>query len=379
VTTGTSLDDGRRWAAELLDVAEVAPRAEVRRAYLERLRDYDFQPPRSLRDALRVLEGRCVPGIDEDRLREEEARLRAEVESFAEEFFDLSVGERRLRWDALSSACRGVPPLAARLRALRAGLGVETAGFPSDESFAGLLAEQLLRAFALPPLAQAASRQAFLRQIEEPAAEAERPSWEKAARRLRADRPALASLDDEFVRHVVELRGRLARRAKLRRAGRQRREAAPAGGGQGIPWWAFALCFSVIGALVRGFTKSDQSTSPTTPIGYPKLVLPDFGRGPDRGPNLAISELCDPSKFDVEVIGTREGRTFRFTPRPGSAHAGGGPQFWGEAAMRLLGVPPAQVNRLISRAEAAKRLGDAPKTPPERVGPQPPPAEKTRP
>ena len=373
MTTGTSLDDGpagRRWAAGLLGVEEDAPRAEVRRAYLVKLREDDFQPSRSLLDALRVLEGKGVlGGIDEDRLLEEETRRRAEVESFAELFFTFPVAERRRRWDELLSGCRSVPPLAARLRVLQAGLEVDVGGLPSDEYFTIQLAEQLLHAFALLPLAQATSRQGFLRRIEEPSLEAERSSWEKAARRLRAKWPVVAALDDELVRHVAELRRRLGRRAKLSRRVRQQQAAAPAGSSQGIPWWVGAIVV-VAGALLRGLSTSNNSPSERAPSsGYTSPVAPDLDNGP------TLRELCDPSKFDVEVINpeTRVARLLRFTPRPGSTLAGpnrprandGPPLMYGEVILRLRGLTPAQIQLLASRAEKAKRPDDPPKTPPD--------------
>src|SRR5262249_25610102 len=159
--------------------------------YFRKLRESDFLPPRSLRQALRILDGTPAPAEpDRQWLFEEEGRLRAEVTSFAEEFFTLPVTQRRQRWDALLSSCQRVPPLVARLQALKAGLNVENQSLPLDKSLHGQLAEHLLQSFPLPPLTRAASRQAFLCQIEAPSAASSHKLWEQAARYLRAEWPS---------------------------------------------------------------------------------------------------------------------------------------------------------------------------------------------
>ena len=211
----------------MLGVPENAPSAEARRTYFKKVRENDFLAPRSLHHALRVLEGKKQPAeSDEEWLLEEENRLRAEIDLFAAGFFSLPASQRLERWNALLSRCKIASPLTARLQTLKAGLEVEVKSLPS---FQGRLAEQLLQSFPLPPLAQTASRQAFLRQIEDASAFADRSSWEKAARYLRAEWPALADLDRESVQHIAKLRSRLKRKKTMHQRGQRQRASGRRG------------------------------------------------------------------------------------------------------------------------------------------------------
>jgi hypothetical protein len=292
MTTGTNPDVSparRRWAAAVLGVSEDASRTEARRAYLRKLPDSDFLPPRCCQEALRVLAGRpAAAESDEEWLVEEESRLGAEVASFAAEFFNLPVPQRRQRWEALLSGCRDVPPLVARLQALKAGLEVENRVLPADPPLLGRLAGHLLEAFPLPPLARAASRQEFLRWLEGMPAESHKQS-EMAACYLRAEWPALAALDDELVRHVAELSSRLDRREKLHskklrevgqtvfasshldrpekphsRSQQQRQEAAPSGS-SGFPWKAIPIVVVMLAGLIRCVPSLNNSPLPRGP------------------------------------------------------------------------------------------------------------------
>lgn len=67
-------------------------------------------------------------------------------------------------------------------------------------------------------MAQAVSRQAFLRQIEESSTVQDQRSWERSARFLQAEWPVLAALDQELVQDIAKLRSRLKRRSKMHRA-----------------------------------------------------------------------------------------------------------------------------------------------------------------
>ena len=231
MTTGTSRDDRRR-AAELLDVAEDAPREEVRRAYLERLRDHDFQPPRSLRHALRVLEGRGRSG---DRRGSGLRRGGAPARRGRIVWRGVLRTPSRRAPPALGRAVLRVPGRAAargpaagapggagcRDRRPPAGRGVLRPASPSRCSATS-------RCRRLPrPLP--ARRSSFASRSRPP-----RPSARPGRRppdASRADWPAVAALDEEFVRHVAELRRRLGRRA-----GRPRREVASAVEGESDSW-----------------------------------------------------------------------------------------------------------------------------------------------
>jgi hypothetical protein len=387
MTTGINPDVSpvaRRWAAELLGVPENAPGEEFRRAYFRKLRESNFQALRSLQHALCLLDGKETPGeLDEEWLSEEEGRLRVEIEAFAGKFFAFPAAQRRQRWEALFSQCETAAPLAARLQSLKAGLGIE---IKSLSSFQGRLAEQLLESFPLLAVAQAASRQNFLRQIEEPSAAADRPAWEKAARYLRAEWPALAALDRELVQHVGKLRSRLNQRNELhQRSRRTPRPAVPTAGRRKSPWWVLFIAVSLGSGIIRALTSSNHSAPPvpsySVPQGDPGL-LPGFQSKPivtdpksgavslQPAPHHqpTIPELLDPAKFDVELTG--DGVILRFTPRPSSTASGSKssqathnqPLVYGKAYLTLMGVSSEQMKVLLSRA--AKRPNDAAKPPP---------------
>jgi hypothetical protein len=392
MTTGTNPDVSparRRWAAAVLGVSEDASRTEARRAYLRKLPDSDFLPPRCCQEALRVLAGRpAAAESDEEWLVEEESRLGAEVASFAAEFFNLPVPQRRQRWEALLSGCRDVPPLVARLQALKAGLEVENRVLPADPPLLGRLAGHLLEAFPLPPLARAASRQEFLRWLEGSPAESHK-LWEKAVRYLRAEWSALAALDDELVRHVAELRSRRNRRRKLHCRSQQQLLETATPGSNRTPWKAItivALIVVIVPALLSALQVLDNSPSPPAPS--PGYSRPREDVGPKDLENLRLRivtdpktgqtsihsvppplhELFDPSKYDVEIINPEVGgRVLRCTPRLGSATTGpaGQPVLVGEATLRLLGASREQIDALCSRAVAPKPRDGTPNSPAE--------------
>jgi hypothetical protein len=432
MTTGTNPDVRaavRRWAAGLLGVQESATSVEARRAYFRKVRECDFQPPRSLHHALRVLDGKPVPAkLAEEWLLEEEGQLRADVESFAVEFFTLPVAQRRQHWDALFSRCQSVSPLRARLQALKAGVEVEIQSLPLGQSFHGQLAKQLLQSFPLPSLAQATSRQAFLRKIEEPSAAVHRKPWEKAAHYVLAEWPALAALDQELVQHIAKLRRRLKRQSKMHARSQRARRTASAASGKSKPWWLlFWIALGALSGILRGMMESNNSSSwrppapsysaphdarsfPTLEQLKTRIALNDRVRArialEDRVIRMAtdprngaksvqnlfdlppIHELIDPSKFDVEIINARGPRVLQFTPRPGWTTGNGAqsnngqPVLVGEASLSVMGVSEEQMSALLARAAGGKRTDSAPKAVPEGVSPKPlrsAPSDKTHP
>ena len=354
--------------------------------------------------ALRVLEGQPkLAEHDEEWLSEKENRLRAEVESFAEEFFTLPSPQRRERWETLFSRCSDLSPLAARLQALKAGLEVEIQNPPQNPSLYGRLAGQLLQSFPLQPMAQAVSRQAFLRQIEESSTVQDQRSWERSARFLQAEWPVLAALDQELVQDIAKLRSRLKRRSKMHQRSQRQRQATSAGSRKGSPWWLLVFLPGLLTAVMRGLPTSNNSTSPRMPsFNY---NAPNDGKGlqgyegfrgqivtdPETGAKSVqfspynvppIQELFDPSKFDVEIVNPIGVRILRFTPRPNTIITGpngpqannGQPLLYGEAALRLIGVSKEQVDLLFLRTAMKKHS--------EEMGPRPlksSQGDKTRP
>jgi hypothetical protein len=341
-----------------------------------------------LQRALRVFDPK--PGraeVDGDWLLEEERRLRADVEAFAGDFFLIPVAKRRERWDELLSRCPAVSPLRVRLEALKAGLAVEPRTQPSGVRYHGELADHLLESFPLAPVAQAASRQAFLRRIEGDSLE-EQGDWERAARYLLDEWPAVGALDREFLVHIANLSGRLQVRRKMHLRNVERPQPAPAPGGEGSSWWVIPVVLVVIG-LVRGMMSGNDSSSTKPPFkGYtapqppPSASLDELLRATRvrkpvefpfpiaAGKHPPIQEMLDSSEYDVKVLGSGGSRILCFTPRSGSKEAGAGaapanngrPIYFGEATLRLLGFSRDEVNDLFSRAERGKR--------PDPVGPQ---------
>src|SRR5262249_6981021 len=143
-------------------------------------------------------------------------------------------------------------------------------------------------------------------------------------------------------------------------------------------WWVVVILVS-LGGIMRGVFESNNSSSSRAPsYGYssPKHGLGGTGfdnlRGrlhtdPATGANPPVSypfnipplhELLDPSKYDVEPVGSRGSRLLCFTPRPGAKITGSDrwpgvnaqPVHFGEASLRLMGVTREQMDELFARA-----------------------------
>ena len=383
MTTGTNPKASggvQQRAAEILGVDASASSREARRAYFRKIRECDFLPPRALQHALGIIEGRPGPAdLIEQWLREDESRLHDDLEAFAEKFFALPAAQRRARWEELTSVCKLVSPhLTARLQGLKAGLEVDPRHFANDPSPHGRLADHMLQAFPLRPLARAASRQAFLRHIEE-CSDSNHKSWERAARYLLEEWPALAALDRELVQDVAQLRRRLRLRRKMHRLNHSRRATAPASRGS---WW-LVLALSGTVAILRALTGLHHSSSSQPPSS--SYSAPFDRRDPN---NLPIGhtaadqlaswrqlgarspyELLDSSKFDVAIVQPRSARLLSFKPRPGSAMSARDdpPVNWtqpfvvGEVTLRLWGISAEQIDALFLRATAGQLAGSTPK------------------
>lgn len=391
MTTGTNPDPAtllRRRAAEVLEVSEDATAAEARRAFFRHYREQDFAPPSALRHACGVLTGQPIPAaVEAEWRREDEDGLRDEVEAFAAAFFTFAVAQRRERWEALLARCTDTPPLAARLQALQVGLDLDVERLPLGQPFHGELARQVLDTFALPALAQAAARQAFLRRIADPAAAASQRAWEKAARYLLAEWPALAGLDTELLQQVARLRARLKHLGK--RASQRHGQGAIAPKAEPAPWTTlinvgFVILIGLVAAAIRSSGILDTPSAPKRPssVSSPPfnvnqvsvfeqlktraLTDPNPGsRWPLSGiegmPSMA--DLLDPLKYDVQVHGAGGARIVCFTPRPDVTLAGpylpdttGGPPLrCGEATLRLMGMSQEQLDLLAVRAAAEER------------------------
>lgn len=260
--------DLRAWAARQLGVAPNTGEDEVRHGFLRRLPDAEFVPPWEEQGAAAVLTGRSPTRTT--RLvaaREEEVRLRVEVEEFAAEFFMLPPAERKRRWLALSEACTFTVPLTARLYRLGAGLDVE---LPAERCTpVGQLAGYVAELFVLRPAERAFRRQAILQQIR-----ADPACWERAAQQLRKQHADVASLENDWILKLAARSKRQAQESK----GLQRLARKPASQSIGfgsnyqfIVAIVFALCI-----VLRFFIVGNSYSPRYSPRGQPAFPKPTW-------------------------------------------------------------------------------------------------------
>jgi hypothetical protein len=269
-------EDLRRWAGGQLKVGPEASAAQVRAAALAALPDEEFVPPESWQHALRLLSRpREQRPASAAALRDYTDELRSEVEEFAADFFDLDPPERRRQWQALCDRAGGFAPVAARLGLLERGLDIDRASLPTEPPRVAELANEVCDLFVLRPAARAARRRAFLQGIR--TSEGTLNDWQEAARRLRADYPAVADLELHLVGELVS--GAVRRRGRSRKGSRLRtRLSAPASAssdrGSKMPLWLI-LVF-VGGAIARSLgSLADKTQSPPAPQ-PPPIQVPQF-------------------------------------------------------------------------------------------------------
>lgn len=199
-TTGEDrvVADREAWARSTLEIDADATTETVRRTIVERIGQSDFVPPRSWREAITLLGDRPAPStdcFDGDRSRE----LAEEVSLFAENFFALSVEERKQRWLTLRERAEGLPAIEVRLERLGPGLGVDLTTLeqgPGDE-FEGYvrdLGRFVGRLFVASPGERARLRREWL------AENGRDRRLRPAIRRLSEAHQDVAELDPEFVR-----------------------------------------------------------------------------------------------------------------------------------------------------------------------------------
>jgi hypothetical protein len=252
------LPDLKGWAAAQLAVsADTAP-AEVRAVFLRRLAQTNFVPPPLLHRAYGLLHDR-QPTPAEDRvgyeaaLYAEEVRLREEVETFVQGFFDLLPGDRRRRWEELVDQCAWSPPLAARLEALEAGLDVLAIDGPETEPLTGQLVQRLRKIVLARPHARALQRQAWRELIEQ------FPEYRKAARYVRQACPRLAALEPGLLDTV-------------QRKAVYRKPASTTDAG-GFPPWALWPIIVIVLSVIR-VASTGPASKPTQPRFTPPPNLP---------------------------------------------------------------------------------------------------------
>jgi hypothetical protein len=196
-----------RFAGVLTDAAarrlgvDVGLAPEAERAWLfDRLRTLDFLPDPATHDAIKVRCGHVLdsgPLVIETRLNDEEF-FQGQIESFAEEFFDLPPHERCARWESLTAACALYPTLAERLRHFRPGLEVDREGFFDKSPAVSRLAEDIFALFVLRPSARAARARALASRLKADR-ELSARALKYAARRLRKRHAEIAALAVDYL------------------------------------------------------------------------------------------------------------------------------------------------------------------------------------
>lgn len=294
MTTGTppepASDALHRWAAEQLEFPpDVSPK-ESRAAFMLRLRDEDFMPPLCWQQASRaLLGGKPSETLAAEVRTQEEARLRAAVETFAVEFFLLDVAAREQRWKELCRQCAFSPPLMARLRGLERGLrlaGQSDLPNPSHRELAGYVREL----FVLRPHARATRRQELYQQF----SPEDIGRLSPAAQGIFSSYPELGALDPDFLRHLATWNVRAAKR----RENRERRRTPVAAGNSSssdgnwkAPVWVIVACITVFLRFIGSMSSS--SNPPYKYVPPPTFSMPELERIKQADPDEMIKMLDD--------------------------------------------------------------------------------------
>jgi hypothetical protein len=214
-----ALPNPEQWAARTLGLPEGIDEATARASLLRELSTDGFVPPLGRQIAWTALRDPQEKQPDAAH-RAAEIRLRAEIDDFAAEFFNLVPAERSRQWQALATRAAGTPPLAARLAALERGLNV----VPPSESDPKVyrLSAAVASLFVLAPLARSAQRQAVLDGMK-----GDMPAWEAAARVLSKNAPAVAALDPPLVDTLKSWQKSQTRLEQARAGARPRARSTP--------------------------------------------------------------------------------------------------------------------------------------------------------
>lgn len=285
--------DRARWARATLGLDPEAPPAEARSQALRLLEREDFVPSLALDQACRHVawrEGQTpapLPADDQARVAEE-ARLAAEVETFATDFFFLPPTDRKRRWEELTRQCAFSLPLSWRLQDLKPGLAIDSAAFQDPDERINQLGQHLRDLFPRGPLDRAVRRQSLTRGMEDEIA-----LWEQAARQLTKKYPAVAALDLTWIRQMASWRALRKKRAR-RRARLKVMDARLKVSDAGTPFpnldrrviWGIILVawMSLMLGKIGAILDKDSSYSPP-PRTYPTAPQVDWRKyGPSTAP-----------------------------------------------------------------------------------------------
>jgi hypothetical protein len=249
----TAIDRAR--AANLLGVPPEASPSEARRAFLQRLGRIEFVPPAEWCAGLNGLDGsaraggfRCALEVTAHSCDD---TLRADLQAFISDFWQMSPGSRTDRWTALYDRSRNRPAIRIHVDQLAAGLEIESREFAELNGVSSLLAAIIRDTFPLSPLARAAERNARVATLEGFA------GWRITVRAFRTSYPRLAALDADLLRRLEEIS-----RADEQPAPARPYQPTTTGKNESKTWWPTYLIFFVaIGIFRAAFSSSSTSSS----------------------------------------------------------------------------------------------------------------------
>lgn len=295
----TGIDPNRlqrrlRWAAEQLEVSPDASPDEVRAAWLRRLAEDDFVPSSDSRQALEVFlqrhpEGGWLARADEAAAQWEEEQLRAEVEAFAAEFWNLSVEERRQRWENLAERCAFAPALRVRMDQLGTGLDI-VAPLPRNDARVSELVEHVRELFVLRPGPRARLRQSLLAQMRNKWSE-----WRTAAHRLRHAAPAFDELGIDLLGKLRTTTPAVARQSPPKSLPQPDQQTANQPSKLGYLWIIIALGGAFL-RLVSSDNKPSSSSRPPFTFPYKPLPSPKI----DPPPQFDWEKVLDKQQIQDE-------------------------------------------------------------------------------
>lgn len=272
-------------AAAVLDVPLDAGAAVARAAFLRRVVADRFAPPEECVAAANALAGAALP-LSPDGRSDAAEQARADVEAFAAAYWSLPPAERRARWAGLS-ALAGEAVARHRLAHLEAGLDVSAV--PHDNPLVEEIAAAVRTLCVLGPRERAVRRAEWLSE------RADRMrDLADAARRLRADAPALTRLEPELARRLadgvplaavpgvnpgtaaVENAARAAREARrIREQVARTQSAASADDGWGVGRVALIGLF-ILSAVFRAAFSSSGSHDPVPSHKPSPFIVPSY-------------------------------------------------------------------------------------------------------
>jgi hypothetical protein len=261
-----SAPDLHAWAGQNLGVPVDASARQARAAFMSRLAEYQWLPPPAVQESLdywtRPAETKIFPSLREQAFADEEYRLRAQIDEFAQNFFKMAAGRRQIRYQELVDQCAWSVSLSGRLRTLAAGLDLNSRDWENLPPAQQELARHVCELFVLPGAERARRRWQLLQELEGPgdAWKTQVADWKFAAQDLQKSYPDLAALEPVLIDELAWGKARRQRdRARIPRVvtNLPPQPAPTSGGGNGWPVW---IIIGVVIAVIRIAFSSSHNT-----------------------------------------------------------------------------------------------------------------------